>query len=792
MDSGVVWVSAGKDHSMAVKGDRSLWAWGSNKYGQFGDGTTTDNPTPLEIKTVYTVAVSSEGTGATGDGIYGEGERVNISAGKAPEGRQFKEWTANPEVAFADATKPNTSFVMPDADSTVTAVFELALAQAQSERYSFENSHKNFGATYNVSDSDFEKLVDCVRNMYDETSADPVIKKLQDKRTRDWGGSCFGMAATSILDKKGRLNMKGMVNPSAASLWDMPKPNTDAKVESVINYYHLSQFISEIYNKYDVTHKGELTLAQKLEGLVDNAKSGKLMQFDFWWPGSGHAIVIVGYEPGPNGSHNVLAYDVNYPNENTIVNVSADYATCYIKVGVREPYGDISDVRYTANFDMYDQINFDMYDQINIDGAGGTQMGGIDMNTQIMINAQTTTTVTNDRGQTLEYNAKTGEISGDMTVLFVSYAGGVTADGDSASTVIIEVPASDSFTFEAENRGLDVSVVAPGIYASAESEQADTIVVEKDEGITITGEGTIDFTMSLGLNSDICDMDMVSIEGTAYGEAVLEYDASGDAVAKGDFDGQMALTVFSDTTKVEKFEFATDFDEVTISNELDEISLQVGKGTQKDSNRIRLKDISGDNMNPAPAPGSAAPGKNPFGDVKEADWYYKDVMYAYGIGLINGKGADAFAPGDRLTYAEAVKLAACMHELHTTGKVTLAVGSGAWYQSYVDYAKANGIISKDYEWTKAASRAGYMEIFANALPEEALAAVNDVADNSIPDVPATHAQAWAIYRLYRAGIVQGVDAARNCNPDSNIRRSEVAAILTRMMDPSARVRFTLT
>jgi len=185
------------------------------------------------------------------------------------------------------------------------------------------------------------------------------------------------------------------------------------------------------------------------------------------------------------------------------------------------------------------------------------------------------------------------------------------------------------------------------------------------------------------------------------------------------------------------------------------------------------------------------PPENPFGDVTEKDWYYGNVMYAYGVGLINGKGADKFAPEDNLTYAEAVKLAACMHQLYTTGAVTLTVGGGAWYESYVDYAKANGIISKDYEWTKAATRAGYMEIFANALPDSALAPVNSVADGAIPDVPADHPQAAAIYKLYRAGIVQGVDAAKNCRPDASIRRSEVAAILTRMMDEGARVEFTL-
>ena len=105
---------------------------------------------------------------------------------------------------------------------------------------------------------------------------------------------------------------------------------------------------------------------------------------------------------------------------------------------------------------------------------------------------------------------------------------------------------------------------------------------------------------------------------------------------------------------------------------------------------------------------------------------------------------------------------------------------------------AAGIIYKDYAWNYAATRAGYMEIFANALPANALAAVNTVPDGSIPDVPMTNPQSAAIYKLYRAGIVQGMDTAtRACAPDSNILRREVATILTRMMDPAARVKFSM-
>ena len=73
--------------------------------------------------------------------------------------------------------------------------------------------------------------------------------------------------------------------------------------------------------------------------------------------------------------------------------------------------------------------------------------------------------------------------------------------------------------------------------------------------------------------------------------------------------------------------------------------------------------------------------KSPFTDVKESDWFYGDVENAYSLGLINGKGStDTYKPGDNMTYAEAIKLAACMYQSYTEGKVTLQNGD-PWYQS---------------------------------------------------------------------------------------------------------------
>ncbi len=182
----------------------------------------------------------------------------------------------------------------------------------------------------------------------------------------------------------------------------------------------------------------------------------------------------------------------------------------------------------------------------------------------------------------------------------------------------------------------------------------------------------------------------------------------------------------------------------------------------------------------------------PFKDVPADAWYFNDVLEAYDTGLINGFEDNTFRPDSNMTYAQAVKLAACMNQKYTTGSVTLANGRDNWWDSYVAYAKDNNIINKDYDWNSNATRAGYVEIFAKALPEEALKEINRVDDEAIPDVSMMHPQAKDIYTFYRAGILIGMDEVGNFLPDDKVRRSEVSAILIRLMKERARKTVELT
>jgi len=88
--SGVVKIAVSAYHSLALKSDGTVWAWGANWSGQLGDGTTVESNTPVQVAGLtdviaissvgyHSVALKADGTvwgwgegsaGQLGDGTY--------------------------------------------------------------------------------------------------------------------------------------------------------------------------------------------------------------------------------------------------------------------------------------------------------------------------------------------------------------------------------------------------------------------------------------------------------------------------------------------------------------------------------------------------------------------------------------------------------------------------------------------------------------------------------------------------------------------------------------------------
>lgn len=84
-------IAAGDDHSLALKNDGTVWAWGNNWHGQVGDGTDTDkrpsgsqvnglsNVTAIAAGMAHSLALTKDGSvwawGYNDDGELGDGTR---------------------------------------------------------------------------------------------------------------------------------------------------------------------------------------------------------------------------------------------------------------------------------------------------------------------------------------------------------------------------------------------------------------------------------------------------------------------------------------------------------------------------------------------------------------------------------------------------------------------------------------------------------------------------------------------------------------------------------------------
>ena len=187
-------------------------------------------------------------------------------------------------------------------------------------------------------------------------------------------------------------------------------------------------------------------------------------------------------------------------------------------------------------------------------------------------------------------------------------------------------------------------------------------------------------------------------------------------------------------------------------------------------------------------------GNMPFVDVPVSAWYADAVRDAWANGLINGVDAAHFDPDGSLTVAQAIKLAAALHQRIENGTVTLKNGS-PWYRSYLEYAVEHGVIEERYlDYSAAALNAPVQRAeFAHILYGAAkpYAAINEIGANALPDVKTGDRYADEIYALYRAGVLTGSDRSATFYPTSLIRRSEAAAILIRAFDEEARRTLTL-
>ncbi|MDQ4062877.1 MAG: hypothetical protein M3122_03070, partial [Actinomycetota bacterium] len=125
--SGVSAIAAGSSHSLALKSDGTVWAWGSNFSGQLGDGTTTDSTQPVKVANLSGVeAISSGGAPSYSLALKNDGTVWAWGDNQASQGTKIGGQLGDDEITSSNT--PLQVSDLPDGIEAIAAGAEHALA----------------------------------------------------------------------------------------------------------------------------------------------------------------------------------------------------------------------------------------------------------------------------------------------------------------------------------------------------------------------------------------------------------------------------------------------------------------------------------------------------------------------------------------------------------------------------------------------------------------------------------------------------------------------------------------
>lgn len=162
-------------------------------------------------------------------------------------------------------------------------------------------------------------------------------------------------------------------------------------------------------------------------------------------------------------------------------------------------------------------------------------------------------------------------------------------------------------------------------------------------------------------------------------------------------------------------------------------------------------------------------------------WYdYPSIKTTVEAGLMKGTGA-AFQPAGIITVAEVATIAARIHE--KTGGVPLAIPAPGqpWYGPAMERMAGLGISAGAPE--ASASRSDFVRMLSAVLPQNMTVPINTIT--FLPDTKDSD-----VLRFYNAGFLMGKDIYGTFDGAGTILRTEVAAIVARIIDPALRKTFT--
>lgn len=195
-----------------------------------------------------------------------------------------------------------------------------------------------------------------------------------------------------------------------------------------------------------------------------------------------------------------------------------------------------------------------------------------------------------------------------------------------------------------------------------------------------------------------------------------------------------------------------------------------------------------------------------FSDLNQDSVFYNNITALYEYGLSVGKPDGSFGLNDSMTVGQMIVFAGRIRSLYRTGnpeagpgayQFESSSGSRSTVMPYLRYLQTEGVLNTEFDnrLLTVINRAEVAHLLVNILPQSELPLINhdlvmQAYDSPVflPDVSSRTKYAQDILLLYQAGISAGSDSVGSYYPEQPINRGAAAAMLTRLIDASLRIK----
>ena len=343
-----------------------------------------------------------------------------------------------------------------------------------------------------------------------------------------WAGSCYGMSASMTFNKLGKIDLTGNFAKNCSTVYDIPSPKNYSDyrhivvndktsgqisaIESVINYYQLSQDITSRYNTnigggrwtrpnatfdwftdtvYSPNSPGSL------QELVEHQRKSNLTLAGVGWTimlypqggdpfesPQGHALILYGTPKTENGYYVINVYDSSAARGSTL-KIKTDYsAAYYVSTALDNGSVMLDYVQYYKNYYIFNSLDLDgdnnnvaLYmDDVIYDKYSSGEY------TYLYVDMIGDFTIRNNEGEYLQMQS--GRVCGDMPLHSVNY---LINEAGRPVTAVICVNTSERFYFDTTAPYVGFEFLNSTQYSAVTGTNIETVEVGIS-GVNITGD----------------------------------------------------------------------------------------------------------------------------------------------------------------------------------------------------------------------------------------------------------------------------------------------------------------